>query len=296
MHSERTEILKTFDGHDIFFRCFTPAKQNSDPAVLKGLVLGIHGFGEHSGRYKDVAAKVCEKGLAYATYDVRGHGNSGPKKGDAENLHALLVDLLFVANHTKSILGLAHRQDLFFGIFGHSFGALLATYCAAILNDACPPMFFSSPCYRVLQKVPVWKSVMAAALPKLTPTLQIPLEINPHVVSNNPENNAAYMQDPLNMFNISVRYGHTFLNALNETLIRNAISLVRSPVTIIYSGDDKLVDPKMTEGLFPLFHGSNCSLTEVPGGGHELFNETKTIKDIALTHLGDWLDNRGYVK
>ena len=207
-----------------------------------------------------------------------------------------MLDVLYVTNHAKSLLGLTGRDDLFFGIFGHSFGALLVTYAASILRDACPPLFLSSHLYRVAQQLPSWKKFVASSLPRLLPGLPIPVGINSETISENPENNAAYMADELNLFSISARFGELFLESINEKNIFYAASLIKTPVTVCYGGKDKLVDPKATVQVFPLFSHPNCKLVEVPLAGHEILNERKEIRQQAINLLLEWVEKRGKIE
>lgn len=110
MAVERTEYLKSFDGTELFFRCFAPAGIADGESKVEGLVLAVHGFGEHSGRYADLAEQACQRNMLFACFDIRGHGKSGPRRGDVENLHALVLDVLFVVNHSRSILGIQQKK------------------------------------------------------------------------------------------------------------------------------------------------------------------------------------------
>lgn len=296
MVSERAEILKSFDGNDIFFRCFTPKKREGHEYKIEGLVLAVHGFGEHSGRYADVAEAVCARNVAFACFDLRGHGKSGPRRGDAENLHAMILDVLFVVNHARGLLGIAHKPDIFYGIFGHSFGALLVTYAASILNVSCPPLFLSSPCYRLKQKVPNWKKMVAKSLPAFLPTLPVPLQILPENLSENPTNNGAYMADELNLFNITSRMGELFLNSLDMSLIKNAIPLIKAPLKIVCGARDKLVDTAAVKECLPLFSSGQASFQEIAEAGHEIFNERDTQRQEALSLLLSWIETKGAIR
>jgi acylglycerol lipase len=289
MTLERTEFLKTFDGNDLFFRCFSPRGN----ARVEGLVLAVHGFAEHSGRYAEVAEAVCNKGMAFASFDLRGHGKSGPRRGDAENLHAMILDVLFVTNHAKSFLGLSKRDDIFFGLLGHSFGALLATYAASILHDACPPLFLSSPLYRVLQEVPHWKKLAARTLPRLAPLLPVPIGIDPQNISISQENIASYVADELNLFSITARFGELFLGAVNERDINAALARIKAPVTMCIGSKDTLVDTARVKQVFPLLGSRHSRLRVIEGAGHEIFNETPELRAEATAELMAWIDARG---
>ncbi len=287
--TERTEFLKTFDGNDLFFRCFTP-KGSPRP---EGLVLAVHGFAEHSGRYAEVAEAVCGKGLAFASFDLRGHGKSGPRRGDAENLHAMILDVLYVTNHAKSILGLARRDDIFFGLLGHSFGALLVTYAADILHDVCPPLFLSSPLYRVKQDVPQWKKMAARVLPRVAPLTPVPIGIDPKNISVSQENIAAYQADELNLFSISARFGELFLRAVDDGDVAAATARIKAPVTICVGSVDTLVDTARVRELFPAFGTVHKRLRVIEGAGHEILNESPELRAQAYGELMEWIEKRG---
>jgi alpha-beta hydrolase superfamily lysophospholipase len=292
---ERTEYLKSFDGTELFFRCFSPAEFAASGSKTDGLILAVHGFGEHSGRYADLAAEACSKNMVFACFDLRGHGKSGPRRGDVENLHALVLDVLFVVNHARSILGLAQQQDLFFGLLGHSFGGLLVTYAASVMQHASPPVFLSSPCYRINQAVPQWKKFAAAALPRIAPRAPVPVDIVPENISENPENNAGYLADELNLFSISARFGSVFLGSMQEDMIQRAAQSVRADVTLVYAGGDKLVDPAKTRAIAPLFAKQQLRCVEIAGSGHEIFNELPRYRGKALSEFHRWIDARGRV-
>lgn len=296
MTLERTEFLKTFDGNDLFFRCFVPRAKSSSPggvAPVEGLVLAVHGFAEHSGRYAEVAEAVCKKGLAFACFDLRGHGKSGPRRGDAENIHAMILDVLFVTNHAKSFLGLSQRQDIFFGLLGHSFGGLLVTYAASILHDTCPPLFLSSPLYRIRQDVPGWKKLAAQALPRVMPLLPVPIGIDPQNISVSQENIASYMADELNLFSISARFGQVFLGAVNDRDVSAAVSRIKAPVTVCLGGKDTLVDTDRVKQVFPLLGSRHTRLHTIAGAGHEILNETPELRAEAFGELMAWIDAKG---
>ena len=289
MTSERAETLRSFDGTPLFFRCFTPKNKGK----LKGLVLVVHGFAEHSGRYAEFARWVCGKNMACAGFDLRGHGHSGPGRGDAESLEALILDVIFVINHVQEIIGLQGQDDGFFGVVGHSFGGLLLTYAASLLGTHCPPVFLSSPCYRVKQTVPLWKKVVARGLPYVLPRMPVPLEVQPSFLSENDANNKAYVADEGNLSHVTARLGQIFLGAMDDQRLRQNIPLVRVPCTIVNGAGDKLTDQDFVKSLLPLFQ--RAQLQTVEGAGHEIFNENQVPRDAARAALLRWIDLGGQI-
>ena len=59
-----------------------------------GSVLLVHGFGEHLGRYAEVAPTLNDLGLHVRGYDARGHGRSPGPRGVIRDPPALLEDLV----------------------------------------------------------------------------------------------------------------------------------------------------------------------------------------------------------
>ncbi|KAB8036775.1 alpha/beta fold hydrolase [Silvanigrella paludirubra] len=292
MFQERAENIKSFDGNELFFRVYTPAKKDFSESKLDGVVLAVHGFGEHSGRYPHVAKAVCAKNLAFAIFDIRGHGKSGPSRGDAENLHAMVLDVIFMTNHVKQLLGLTKQKNSFFGLMGHSFGSLLVTYAAAHLADSCPPIFLSSPCYGVKQSIPAWKRFLADKVAKFLPQIVAPIGIPPENLSNNDENNNAAREDSLILKMITARMGNTFLGAVEEKKIIQAIRLISAPVTIVAAADDKLVRLDVTKKCVPYFSHNDSTFKVIQGAGHEIFNETEQFRSQALSDLIQWTEKR----
>ncbi|HZQ35871.1 MAG TPA: alpha/beta fold hydrolase, partial [Dehalococcoidia bacterium] len=65
------------DGLRLFERLWLP---DGEPIALVGIV---HGYAEHSGRYKHVGQALAAAGFAVAALDLRGHGRS---EGDRANV------------------------------------------------------------------------------------------------------------------------------------------------------------------------------------------------------------------
>ncbi len=281
--TERSETWKSFDGTSLHLRVWTPT--GAEP---RGLLIAAHGLGEHSGRYAELANVAARAGFALACGDMRGHGKSGPRKGDWESLEALVLDLLLTLHHAPTLLGLGGRP---LGLFGHSFGCVIAVHAAAVLDLAAPPLFLSSPCFGLVAQVPVWKQLAAKALPRLAPLVRVPLDIPPSVISNNPENNQRYADDPQILRSLTARAGRSFLGSLDRLRLQQVISMVRCPVQVLCGGNDRLARTAATLELAPLFAKQAAQTLEA--GGHELFRELDSVRAGAEDCLSRWLSALG---
>ncbi len=72
-------------GIETIVRCW-----KSDTDIV---ILGVHGFAEHSGRYDHVGEYLSKCNLTLCMYDLRGHGMcSGWERGYVDNFSQFVED------------------------------------------------------------------------------------------------------------------------------------------------------------------------------------------------------------
>jgi alpha-beta hydrolase superfamily lysophospholipase len=76
----------------------------------------VHGFGEHSSRFKSVADFFAKNEFEVLMVDMRGFGHSGGARGCAE-IRELENDIIILLSKAK------HNLPLF--IYAHSLGGLV---------------------------------------------------------------------------------------------------------------------------------------------------------------------------
>src|SRR5690606_2356201 len=109
----------------------------------RGVVLIVHGLGEHAWRYDDLAQQLNAWGFVVRAYDQRGHGDSSGAPGVLPEEDALIDDLFEVVEDTRARL--AERWECPLILLGHSMGGLLA---ATFVQRALSPidlLVLSSP-------------------------------------------------------------------------------------------------------------------------------------------------------
>ena len=67
-----------------------------------GLVVLVHGFGGHSGRFDHIAQLFNENQLSVIRFDMRGHGLSSGQRGHIRSYQELLDDLSFVIQYAET--------------------------------------------------------------------------------------------------------------------------------------------------------------------------------------------------
>ena len=95
-----THVLTPFtarDGENLALYHWKAEESGIQPgypvAPARGVILIVHGLGEHAGRYDHVANFLCNWGFEVRAYDQRGHGESAGLPGTLPSSNALLDDL-----------------------------------------------------------------------------------------------------------------------------------------------------------------------------------------------------------
>ena len=86
----------------------------------RGVVLIVHGLGEHAWRYDTLAQRLNERGFAVRAYDQRGHGDSGGAPGALPDEDAVVDDLFEGVEDTRRHI--ADRWDCPLILLGNGTG------------------------------------------------------------------------------------------------------------------------------------------------------------------------------
>ena len=106
--------FQAYGGTRLFRQSWT-ATDNPVCAVIL-----IHGFGEHSGRYRHFVERLCAANIAVFAFDLRGHGKSDGRRGHMNSMAEYRGDVSAFLAWVDSQL-----PDIPKFIFGHSMGSLV---------------------------------------------------------------------------------------------------------------------------------------------------------------------------
>ncbi|MET7815374.1 lysophospholipase [Streptomyces sp. NPDC005395] len=237
------------------------------------VALLVHGYGEHSGRYEEVAGVLTGHGAAVYAPDHVGHGRSEGERVVVEDFEDVVTDV-----HAVAELARAAHPGLPVVMVGHSMGGLIASRYAQRHPGELTALVLSGPV------IGDWE------LPRRLLALdEIPdTPISPASLSRDPAVGAAYAADPL------VWHGPMKRPTL-EAFVRTLEAVAKGgdvgglPLLWVHGDDDRLVPlPGSRVGVEPLSGGD---LTEriYPGARHELFNENN--RDEVFTDLTRFLDD-----
>lgn len=273
--------LSTFvalDGDNLAVQDWPLASQQ----VLRGVVLLVHGLGEHAGRYDRLAVQLNDWGFAVRGYDQYGHGESGGPRGGLPTDTRLLDDLADIVDSTRARMG-PHTPLI---LLGHSMGGLVAARFVALGLRPVQALVLSSPALdpglNAIQKL------LLAVLPKIAPNLRIGNGLDASLISHDPAVVAAYQADKLVHDRVSARLARFIADGGPATLAQAASWSV--PTLLLYAGADRLVNPAGSRAFAAAAPKTVLSAHCFEALYHEIFNELDAAPVFA--ELKKWLDAR----
>lgn len=250
--------------------------------ALRGVVVIVHGLGEHAGRYERLAAFLNGWGFAVRAYDQYGHGESDGARGALPSANRLVEDLADILEATRQRIGA--RVPLI--LLGHSLGGLVAASLVALGGSPVHALVLSSPAFDAgLNPV---QRILLATLPRLAPNLAMGNGLNPRYLSHDPQVAEDYRTDPLVHDRITAQLAR-FIVDTGPAVLERARDW-RVPTLLLYAGDDRLVNPRGSRAFAAAAPPQVVTAHCFDQLYHELFNEVGAQP--VLAQLRQWLDER----
>lgn len=250
-------------------------------AEVRGSIVVMHGFGEHSGRYRHVAKMLNECGLSVRCYDQRGHGRSEGIRGDVINGDPMLQDAEIIIDEFS-----AHFADPPL-LLGHSIGGLFAARFALSGVSPLRGLILSSPAFAIrLSRV---QNMLIGQMHKVAPSFAVPSRLKPAWLSHDANVVRAYKADPLVHGRISARLMRSILSSIDYCSAHAGKLTV--PTLLLLAGDDRLVDISGSRHFLAQLPAGLAQMHVYDGFFHEVFNELDAARPFA--DLRAWLAAQG---
>jgi alpha-beta hydrolase superfamily lysophospholipase len=243
----------------------------------RGTIIIVHGLGEHSGRYRQVAAALNADGWSVIGYDQTGHGMGGGKRGAIPSRKALLDKLAAVVD------GAPTRRVI---LLGHSMGGVVAARFVAGNIRPVDALILSSPALDPgLKRM---QQIAVRVLDRIVPNFQTRNGLDATKVSHDPEVVRNYKNDPLNHDQVTPRLVKFIMD--EGLYVRNRAPQWRVPTLLMWAGDDHLVSPGGSAEFAAKAPRDVVTAHEFPGLYHEIFNESEPARSEVLAMMIAWLD------
>ncbi len=249
---------------------------------FRGVVLIVHGLGEHAGRYDHVAQQLNAWGFAVRGYDQCGHGESSGLPGSLPTDTRLLDDLADIIDSTRARMEPGTPLIL----LGHSMGGLVTGRFVSLGMRKVDALIMSSPALN--PGMNAFQKLLVAVLPKIAPNLRVGNGLNPSFISHDPAVVQAYTSDPLVHDRISARLARFFAT---EGLATVALAAQwKVPTLLMYAGADRLVNPQGSRDFAAAAPKDLVTTVCFDALYHEIFNESDATPVFAA--MQRWLDQR----
>ena len=278
MHTEirRTEShLPGSTGQLLFRRSWLPRSSER-------IIILVHGYGEHSGRYEHTASDLARAGYEVHAYDQQGHGRSGGTRCHVRRFDHLLDDLEGFVAAVR-----AERPPLPIVVVGHSMGGLLVAAYASQRNPRVAGVVTSAAALAMPEDLSRARVIAVRGLKWLAPRLSLASKLDPTALSRDPDVVRAYLEDPLVQRKITASLASEMLSAMKRT----EAAAVGVPMLLLHGEDDRICPVAGSRSFFEQLTVTQRGLRTYPGLRHEIFNEPE--RAAVLDDLVGWIRELG---
>lgn len=246
---------------------------------VRGVIVLVHGLGEHCGRYLHVAQIFNQNGYAVIASDHAGHGQTGGKRGHVDSYECFFEELDTLLNRSRE-----NYANLPLFLYGHSLGGSIVLAYLLNRKPAVTGAIVTSPGIKLVSD-PGVMLVFGKILNRLVPSTALNNGLDVQGLSRDPQIIEAYKNDPLVHPWISARLAIQLIET-GEWIRENGNQL-KIPILLLHGNADKLT---AVEGSRELAQKNPEYITYVEweGGYHELHNEPD--KDRVFEVILNWLE------
>lgn len=264
------------DGCRLYQRRWGEARQ--------GVVVLIHGFGEHVGRYRFLVKMLVDNGYEVFSYDARGHGRSEGPRGHIDSFQEYIQDLHVFLQLVRDRID--PNKPLF--LLGHSQGGhKVLRYGIQYPHTPLQGIIASSPFLGMGKSISLGLRSLARAMSVLRPSFSNPAGLNIADLSHDQTIIEETRKDTLYSNKASARWYTETVKAHTETL--KAAPRLHFPLLLQMAGEERVVSKEAVFRFFEQVGSLNKRLIEYPGYFHEVYNETPDRRGPVFADLRAWM-------
>ncbi|MBK8465356.1 MAG: alpha/beta hydrolase [Chloracidobacterium sp.] len=262
-------------GLNISMRSWQPEGQPRAVMIL------IHGFNAHSGYMTWPAEQFVANGLAAYALDLRGRGNSEGERFYVEEFSDYLGDVDKLVNIARD-----ENPGLPIFVLGHSAGGVIGTSYVFEHQDEIAGLICHSFAFDV--GLPHLVQLALEGIGKLLPHVHV-FSLNNADFSRDAAHVERMNNDPL-IHKESQPAETARVMLLAADRLKENMPSFKVPVFIIHGTEDKATRPAGSQYFYDNAGSTDKTLKLYEGHYHDLLADTD--KEIVMTNIQDWLDER----
>lgn len=263
------------EGRSIYYQYWTP------DTVPRAVLLIVHGAGEHSARYQQLASYFTRRGYAIAALDHPGHGKSEGRYGHVNRFEDFVAALeIFQRKVAADFSGLPLI------LVGHSMGGLISGLYLLRHQQDFVGCVLSGPAIKTEIEPPALQMLLIRFLSLVAPTAGV-LQLDATGVSRDPAVVADYVDDPLvNHGKMSARMVAELFKGMSD--LQAGAKRITLPLLLLHGEADVMAAPEGSRFMYENAGSPDKTLKIYPDLYHEIFNEPE--HESVFVDMLNWCD------
>ncbi|RLN93878.1 hypothetical protein BBJ28_00016142 [Nothophytophthora sp. Chile5] len=299
--------FKNARGQELSYLALFPSAEATPE--LRGVVLYLHGIGDHSRRYFHLYERLCAAGFGVLAYDLLSHGASDSCE-HGQRAHS--ASFQYFVSDTNEFLALAkaqlypqllpvsrcsngHQPPLV--LAGMSYGTLVGLHTVLSDKHRFDAVVLVAPALLV-EMTPVLRiqAVFAKPLSLLVPKARIVPGVNGAYLCRDQEYVDDFTADPLTITApVTARMGAETLSAMralqaDERVVQADSALGKLPMLMLMGSEDKVTSLELAQVFYDRLAARDKEFKVFDGFFHSLFDDPEGEQ--VFVHLENWLQTR----
>jgi acylglycerol lipase len=250
---------------------------------IQAVVCLVHGLGEHSGRYKELAERLNQEGYVLMGFDLRGHGKSQGPRGHTPNFESFMQD---ISQFLEQAARRYPQKPIF--LYGHSLGGILVLNYALREKPKLSGVIATGAGLRTALEKQHLKIAFARLAGAIAPQFSLPSGLGANMISRDAAIVQAYRDDPLVHDRATLRMANESFRAISWAF-EHVPEFPPVPLLLMHGTGDQLAYYQGSQE-FALKVPGDCTLKLWDGLYHEIHNEPE--KSQVFDYLIGWLNEK----
>ncbi len=242
----------------------------------------VHGYADHSGRYRGVINALVEQGFAVHAFDYRGHGQSGGRRGHCDRFDQFLDDLEV---HWERVRAAAGNRKLF--LLGHSHGALMSIHFQKRQPQQLAGLLLSAPYLQLALKPSPLKVFTSKMIGKVVPWLPVRNPLEPELLTRDPELQRQVTRDHLYNQVVTPRWFTESNRAQLEAF--ELAPTIQVPSLVFWGSADGIAAPAAARRFCDALGAKDKTCREYPAMLHEPMNDVG--REQVWSDISGWISS-----
>src|SRR3954453_11445268 len=245
-------------GARLFYQAWVP-----DLGRPRAVLVNLHGLGDHSNLYPNLASRVPAAGIPLYAYDMRGNGRSPGQRAYLRGWHEYRDDLqVFLLKVQEGQPG----RPLF--LLGNSLGGLVVLEYALQHAAGLAGVIAAAPPLGRLGVPPILMT-LGRFLSRVLPRFSLRVGMDLSGLARDPAVIEAVLADPLFHRRGTARLSTEVTSAISR--VHESAGKLATPLLVLHGSADRMVPPDGSRRFFSKVSYPDRELKENPGAYHGLF-------------------------